>query len=77
MPITGTKQIIEELESLRTEIASVRREVQGGCDAIRITGTLRNRLPCKKVVHGIRGRKGRFPVSEGFTDIRGKMSASI
>ena len=27
MPITGTKQIIEELESLRTEIASVRREV--------------------------------------------------
>ena len=28
MPITGTKQIIEELESLRTEIASVRREVR-------------------------------------------------
>ena len=27
MPITGTKQIIEELESLRSEIASVRREV--------------------------------------------------
>ena len=34
MPITGTKQIIEELESLRSELASVRREVQGGCDAI-------------------------------------------
>jgi VIT1/CCC1 family predicted Fe2+/Mn2+ transporter len=28
MPITGTKQIIEELESLRSEIASVRREVR-------------------------------------------------
>ena len=28
MPITGTKQIIEELESLRTEIVSVRREVR-------------------------------------------------
>jgi len=27
MPITGTKQIIEELESLRSEIAAVRREV--------------------------------------------------
>jgi len=26
---------------------------------------LRNRLPCKEVVHGIRGRKGSFPVSEG------------
>ena len=28
MPITGTKQIIEELETLRSEIASVRREVR-------------------------------------------------
>ena len=28
MPITGTKQIIEELESLRIEIASFRREVR-------------------------------------------------
>ena len=45
MPITGTKQIIEELESLRSEIASVRREVQGGCDAIRITGTPSQQAP--------------------------------
>jgi VIT1/CCC1 family predicted Fe2+/Mn2+ transporter len=28
MPITGTKQIIEELESLRLEISAVRREVR-------------------------------------------------
>ena len=28
MPITGTKQIIEELESLRSEIVAVRREVR-------------------------------------------------
>ena len=28
MPITGTKQIIEELELLRTEISAVRREVR-------------------------------------------------
>jgi len=28
MPITGTKQIIEELESLRSEISAVRREVR-------------------------------------------------